>query len=1129
MQNFIKNLHSFLIEYRQMFLVMRNTLFISLICAFQAVAGISYAQVTRISLDMKNSTVKEVLQKIEQNSEFYFLYNSELIDVQRKVDLAVNNEKIDVILSKLFQGEKVDVLVRDRHIVLTPVIEVAAQQQKALTGKVTDAGGVSLPGVSIVVKGTTQGVISDNNGNYSLANVPKNATLQFSFVGMKMQEIKVDNQTTINVVMEEEFIGVEEVVAIGYGTQQKKDITGSIASVSVGDMLKQPIQNSFQTLLGGRVAGLQISSLGGAPGARVDVNIRGSSSLSAGTDPLYVIDGVQTGGGSRDFNDGSQGASYLPRVNPLSLLNPQDIESIQVLKDASASAIYGARGANGVIIITTKRAKRNQETRVNLNSSYGIQTMSNRLDLMNGREHAQFLNEFFVSNGGVAPFSSAKIDSIGEGTDWQKETFRQAAVQSHQLSVTGSSGKTDYYISASVLDQKGIAINSGLKRYTFRSNIDQRLGEKFKLSGSFTYSRAINDGISDANYDYNYKTSLQRVFFTSPTMALKDKNGNYNRTYPGSINAENPVESLEVSTSNLVGDNLLGNISIDYNIINGLVFKTAVGVDLNNRTGKYYFPVLKTYLGSLKNGWGDITQRNQTTVIFDNILTYSRLIGGHSFSAMVGSTIQKADDYQFGVEVSNFPSQDININNATTASGTPIGSSGISQTSLVGFMGRLNYDYKSKYLLTASIRRDGSSVFADGNKWGNFPSFSLGWRVSEESFLKGVEAISELKIRAGYGVTGNQAIGPFQSLAAMVYRDQYIFNNTLYTGVTQTRLANKTLGWEETIQSNLGLDLDLWKNVLHLTFDYFEKKTNNMLFQVLLPANSGYSGGLFNTGSVKNKGVEITLGANLFSKREFNWNSEISFSQIRNNVTSLGNSSESYFGTVPGGISGGIKIMREGVPFGSFFGYKFDGVWHTQAELDAAAAKGFVTTGLLPGDAKYMDQNGDGRITADDRVIIGDPYPDFSVGFNNNLSYKNFSLNIFVKSEMGMDILNYPSNEINNPGYVATNKSKALVNRWTPSNTGSDIPRANFKNYLTPSSQLLEDGSYVKIQNIQLSYTLKKCPVWLKSAQVYISGQNLYTFTNYSGIDPGAIGLGGTDTGAYPTSTTYVLGINLGF
>lgn len=1003
------------------------------------------------------------------------------------------------------------------------------QELKTVSGKVKDQSGQSLPGVSVVVKGTTTGIITDGDGNFNLKVKASDKSLIFSFVGMKSQEILVSGNTTINVTLVEDAIGIDEVVAIGYGTQQKKDITGSIASVNMGDALKQPVQNSFQSLLEGRVAGLQISSLSGAPGARVDVNIRGSSSLSAGTDPLYVIDGIQTGGGSRDYNDGSQGASFLPRVNPMSLLNPQDIESIQVLKDASASAIYGARGANGVIIITTKRAKTGQEARFNLSSSYGVQSMSNTLDLMNGSEHAAFLNEYMVNKGLAAPFSATDISTIGEGTNWQKEVFKSAPVQSHQLSVTGSSGGTNYYLSGSLLDQEGIALNSGLKRYTFRSNIDQRMGEKFKLVSSFTYSRSINKIAQDAGLDQNYMTALQRTYSASSTIAVKDANGNYIRTWNGANKSENPVESLEVTKSNVVGDNLLGNLALDYNILKGLVFKTAVSMDINNRSSELFFPVLSTYLGGLKNGWGFISNKRSTSIVYDNTLTYTRVAGDHNLSAMVGSTAQKYNDFQSYMEGSNFPSSFVNINGIGSASGVPVISSSTIETGLVGFIGRLNYQYKDRYLFTASLRRDGASVFASGNKWGNFPSFSAGWRLSEEPFMKKIEVINDFKLRAGYGITGNAAIGPYQSFAQMVYRDQYIFSNTLYTGLTQSTLANPDLKWEETIQSNIGMDLAMWQSAVRLTVDYFDKKTSNMLFLITLPQNSGFSSGIYNTGSVQNKGVEITLGANLLAKRKFNWNSEISFTSLRNKVVSLGNSTESYFNSYSEFFQGTARIVREGQPFGAFFGYINDGVWHTQAEIDAATAAGFATAGLKPGYAKYRDTNDDKKIDANDRVIIGKPYADYTFGFSNNFSYKNFTLSIFVRGEMGKDVMNGASAEIMNPGYNGSNKLRDLLNRWTPTNTGSDIPSAGFGNYLSPSSSLIEDGSFVKIQNIQLAYNLAKFPTWLKSAQVYVSGQNLYTFTKYKGIDPAAIGASGIDMGAYPSSTTFVMGINLGF
>ncbi|WP_343307118.1 TonB-dependent receptor [Chitinophaga niabensis] len=959
---------------------------------------------------------------------------------------------------------------------------------QVITGTITSSENAeSLPGAGILEKGKTNATRSDSAGRYTIRVSDPNATLIISYVGYKTKEVKLNGQTKINIVLDPSAASVQEVVVVGYGTQQRKDITGSISTISASKIKNQPAV-SVDQLLQGRAAGVDVSQASGAPGGRLNIRIRGASSLNAGNEPLFVIDDVPVYNSSKDPSGTSYGT--FTATNALASLNPNDIESIQVLKDASATAIYGSRGSNGVIIITTKRGSGNRVA-VDYNGYYGVQTVANKLKLMNGTQHAAFLNDWAQTRNLPIPF--AKPDSIGKGTDWQDELFRPAMIQNHQVSLSSGKGNLKYFVSGNYYNQDGIVINSNMKRYSFRVNADAKINEKVKVSQSLSYSRTINRSVPTTGAGSgNVRSVGEKIYETSPTIPVFDENGDYVDYWYNAAKAESPVASLLSVKNKLEGDNFLGNVALEYKPIENLTFRSLLGINLTNRSNQEYYPRATTYIGGLLGGLGMIGERKVTNVLNENTVRYTKIFKQkHNLELLGGFTWQKEQDFSATTEPSGFADDRLGLNSIGSATGATIIGSSLTEWSMASFIGRVNYQYDNKYLLTASFRADGSSKFGADNKWGYFPSVALGYRLSEEPFMKDLKFISDLKLRGSYGLTGNQEIGSYQSLATLTTSNAYIFDNKLVPAARHTRLENGELKWEKTGQWDIGLDAAFFNNRLRLTADYYKKDTRNLLFTIDLQAYSGYSSALYNTGGLQNKGFEISLGGDIFTG-DFTWTADMNLGHNKSKITSLGRATST--------------TLFVGYPPGNFLGYVYEGVFHTQAEIDAQT----VQTNVKPGDARYKDVTGDGFLNADDRIVMGNSLPEFTYGISNVFGYKNFSLTVFLQGAAGAD--RTEGTGLNDPSGTG-NKSLNLLNRWTPSNPNSNIPRAGYSNVLTSTYQLM-DASYLKIRNVQLSYTFRS------GSSVYLSGQNLLTKTDYIGYDPD----GG---GGYPTATTLMFGINL--
>ena len=1104
MQIFFNKLCLFITEHKKKLLALRNTLFIVLISSFQVLAGIGYAQITRLSLDLKNSTVKQVLQLIEQKSEFYFLYNSELIDVQRKVDIVVINEKIDVILTKLFHDEKVEVLVRDRHIVLTPLGENTTQQpQKQINGKVTDQSGLPIPGASVVVKGTTTGVTTNNDGNFTLTLPIDAKILSFSFVGMKMQEIAIGNRTLMNVVLADESIGIEEVVAIGYGNVRKRDLTGAVVSVKMKDA-NLNANTSVMQALQGSVPGLNIGQVTKA-GEDPSLKIRGYTSLSAGQTPLIVVDGVIFSGSISD-------------------LNTSDIDRIDVLKDASSAAVYGSRSANGVIIITTKRGTSDIPT-FNFNTYHGVQQMAHKVQMAGGVQYAQKILDFRSATGLEA--DPAKIENYLQPleienyrnktyTDWFDLLTQTAPIDQYDLSVSGKTSKTNYYLSGSHTSQKGVVIGDDFKRTTLRANFSNDITDWLTIGMNTSYSHRDYSGQAvDFTSNAAFASPLSTVYSNKATGELN--------LYPhNDMITINPL-SWEKGQDAEIQDNLFATLFADIKIpkVEGLKFH----FDYSNNLQFYkhnLFWGLNTSQGiNAPNGLAIKSSSEMRNWSINNILSYSRKFKKHAVDATVlysreGAQGESTDNTAKGFSTTALGWNSIELGNVQ------IGNSGAWGNSSEAFMARLNYVFNLRYLLTATYRRDGFSGFAKGNKYANFPSVSLGWVISEENFAKSQKWLSYLKLRTSYGINGNQALGSYGSLSQMSTLN-YVYGDggNASIGIFPNSLSNSNLTWEKTSSLNLGLDFGIFDGRISGELNIYQGTTRDLLVKRSLPSMTGYTNVWTNLGELDNKGIEVALTTVNVSATDFRWETKFSFSLNRNKIAQLYGADANKDGKEDDDIGNSWFI---GKSIGALYDYTLDGIYQLTDTN--------IPTGFKAGTFRLKDVNGDTNITPDDRSVIGYSVPNYRVSIFNELKYKDFSLSFMINSVQGGN--NYYM--INNVGGLSTNNyfSGAAgrvnipnISYWTPTNASNTVPRIDYSPKYAHG--IYEDRSFVRLQDVTLAYNFDTAiltKLKVTALKVYVSAKNLYTWTKFTGWDPEA----GTEIGGgYPVMRSIVAGLNINF
>lgn len=994
---------------------------------------------------------------------------------------------------------------------LTPLLCIlvfpawAFSQSRPLKGKVTDReNNTPLAGVSIQIKGKPGGASSDAEGNYSI-NVSSTDTITASFVGYIAFTTAVKDLQTLDIVLSPSGNTMADVVVVGYGTQKKGDLTGSLSSVNSKDIRSLPVTNAGDAIQG-RAAGVQILS-SGAPGSNATIRVRGTGTIN-NSDPLLVIDGV-------------------PTDVPLNTISPDDIASIEILKDASASAIYGSRGANGVVLISTKRGVSGKSS-LEFKSFYGTQKATSMVNMLNASQFVSMHNEMMSANGQAQNPAFANPPSLGNGTNWLDLLFRSAPMQNYSMSYSGGGPKSTYYASGTVLDQQGIVINTNYKRYTIQFNHDSRPFDWLRFGNNLTMSHDIK---KNGSYD------IRNTMAALPTQAVFNPDG----TYAGPVgqpswvgDVANPIGKARLNSNSTAGYNILGNVFAELTLFRDLKFKTTGGIQA------LFFD---TRSWSPKYNWQPIPQPNSylfqqynksITWLWDNYFTYEKSFNGHRITALAGTSAQ-TNRYDFmNGSVQKFASEATQqLNNGTTL--PTIGGSG-NEWALLSFIGRLNYAYKSKYLLTATVRRDGSSRFGDDNKYGTFPSASAAWRISEEDFFKDISFVNDLKLRVGYGITGNQNIGNY-SFASVLQTVQYNFNGTPVNAIVPQAIPNPGVRWEKVEQANIGVDASFWNSRVNVTLDAYLKNTRDMLVPMSVPISTGYSDIVvpsINLGKVQNRGIELAVNTKNITG-EFEWSTSFNVSYNQNKIVSLNDSVPLYTGSI--GLNQNLSIQHPGgYPINEFYGFVTAGVFQNQKEVNGWAVQvpgADPYNRTSPGDIKFRDLNNDGKIDDNDRTFIGNPNPSFIFAMNNNFSYKGFDLSVFLQGIAGNDI--YNANRIWQEGMaVAQNQTTAVLDRWTGEGTSTSMPRAVFNDpnkNTRVSDRFVEDGSYLRIKNVTLGYTLPRFIVQkakMNSARVYISCQNLATFTKYTGFDP-EVPSNGIDLNVYPVTRTISAGINISF
>ena len=1148
---------------RKIFKVMKLMMLFTILGIIQVSANSSYSQNARINLDLKDAELREIIAEIQKQTEFVFFYSPEDVEGVKNLDIDVTNGPLLEILDTYFNTMGLEYEIKHKAIVLKKVKTNAQSllgdpklnellQQKSIRGKVTDRTGEPLPGVSIIIKGTTTGITTDFDGIYDLEISDDAEVLVFSFVGMKSQEIIIGNKTQIDVILEEETVGLEEVIAVGYGVQNKRDVTTSIASVKAEELQDLAVAG-FDQALAGKMAGVQVLQTTGEPGAALTIKVRGTGSITAGNDPLYVIDGIPA----------DRGAQAIESVNI------SDIESIEVLKDASASAIYGSRGSNGVVIITTKSGK-SGKMRISYDASFGMQEVSNMIDMLDAYQYAELSRDGHnnayldaVPTGSVNDPNDARKEGwmkippellpYLEGkpgltnTNWQNEIFRTAPLTKHTLSFMGGSENIKYFISANYFDQKGIIINSDYKKYGVRLNLDakyNKLKVGVKFNPSFTSENKVN-----AYGTYSNQGVVSSALAMSPTWSVYNEDGSYNFDGNGywRVGTDyqhneiiNPVALANLEDNKVNHANLMGNGYLEYEFFKDFKYKFSTGITYNHYHSDYYRPsVLPTrgwkYYGQPSNPTGRASTTYYLNWVVENTLSYEKNIGDHKLRGLAGFSSQKNYTNNHWVEATNFPNDLVQTIGAGTVTD---GESGISEWSLMSILGRIQYDYKGKYLLSAAIRADGSSRFGKNNKWGYFPSTSAGWRVTEEKFMKDVRTISNLKLRASYGLTGNFQIGNYEHIS-LVSKDNYVLgtdNGQGVNGLTPSNVENADLSWEKTAMLDIGIDIGLFKDRINIEADWYNSNTSDLLLNVPVPYTTGFGIARQNIGKVNNTGWELTLTTrNKLGKVD--WTASVNFSTNKNEVKALGPENAPIIET--NGTGHAYFITQVGERIGSYYLLVQDGVFKNQEELDKYPH--FDNTYV--GDFRFVDVDKDGVLDVNnDRTIVGNYAPDFTYGFSSTLKYKEIDLSFNIQGVQGSEILHllrrYNYNMEGN-----FNNSAVALNRWISEESPGDgnTNRANRKskgNNGRTSTWHIEDGSYIRLQNVTLGYTLPQAltsKIKIDNARVYIAGQNLLTITDYTGYNP-EVNLydsnsltPGVDYGTYPLPRTVTLGLNINF
>lgn len=1125
---------------------------------------------TYISLSLKQVPLETVLNDIKKQSGYSIFYADDILKKSVPVTIDVRNAPIDQVLNIVFKGQPLTYEIIGRNQVVIKEKEVpkkeaprlpteqAPPQYVDIKGRVVDKNGFPIEGVTITLQlgGTSIKTSTGADGNFTIRSEKDSGLLVFSHVSYQTQSLRIskgNRSSSLNIVLKDIAAELDDVVIIGYGQVKRKDVTGAVSKVDMKDVEKAPV-SSFEEALAGRVAGVQVSSGDGQPGAASNIVIRGNNSLTQDNSPLYVIDG-------------------FPIENPANnVINPADIESIDVLKDASATAIYGARGANGVIIITTKKGK--GTTALSYDGFFGYNSAIKKLDVLSPYEFVKLQHEAFGVQADSVYFKNASLEDYRNlpAINWLDQIFQSAPFQNHTLAIRGGNANgTNYSVSGSIVDQKGLLINSGFKRYQGRAILNQRINEKLQTGVNINYARTQSYGSIVSQYgstDYQFAIVPAAIGYRpiggafSPGANIDELNDDLigsdldNSVSTASDYRYNPVSSLQNALNERILSDVIVNGFLQYKITKDLTLKISGGVNNSNNTNNI-FNGSNTRSGDIRtpqgvNGPNGTVFNSQTNnFLTENTLNYTRQLSkNHNLNALVGFTYQGNNYSAFGYTANQVPNENLGISGIDEGLPGAIRSSK-SSNRLASFLGRVNYNYKSIYYLTVSYRADASSKFAPENRWSYFPSLGLSWRMSREKFFQKLGFISEAKIRGSYGRTGNNRVADFAYLSTLTLpiAANYSFANSYYNGAVLATLGNRNLKWETTDQFDAGLDIEFFKGRFSVAVDYYDKRTSNLLLNANLPGSTGFTNAFQNIGKVQNKGLEITLSTININRKDFSWSSSFNISFNKNKVLALVGDQESILSYTPWALNqfstAPSYIAKIGQPIAQMYGYVFDGLYQ-YSDFDITTSGAYVLksnvpnngtnrSSIQPGFAKYKDLNGDGVVNSQDQTTIGRAYPLHYGGFSNNLRYKNFDLNLFFQWSYGNDVINATRYVFEGSPKYNQNMLASYANRWTPDNQNTDIPAVNGGGNRIYSSRVIEDGSYLRLKTLQLGYTVKGkalTKIGAKSLRVYVSGQNLITWTKYTGQDPevstytGAL-TPGFDYSAYPRTRTCTVGVNL--
>lgn len=1102
-------------RFKQIFRIMRISTFLLMVCVFCSYAGNAHSQNAKVSIRMNNVKLDKILNEIENQTDYLFIYNNQ-VDINKITSVKVKNEAVAQVLDRILSGTGINYELEGTHIILTTeaIKDLHAQQQaKTVTGTVTDVSGEPIIGANIRIKGTTTGTITDIDGNFSIEAEPQ-SVIEVSYIGYLTQETVINNQKSIRFLLKEDTKTLDEVVVIGYGVQKKADLTGSVANINTEKLNTQSNANIGQALQG-KIAGVDIVSQGGAPGSGTRIMVRGIGTLNNAS-PLYIVDGMY--------------------MNSIDHINPNDIASIDVLKDASSAAIYGSRAANGVIIVTTKEGSNTEgKPIIDLSVNLGISTASKFLDMLDAKGWAEVTTIARQAIGKPALDMATDLANKPDN-DWQDIMFRPALMQNYNLSVKGGGKYSTYYTGLGYFNQDGIVKGTNYQRYNIQSKNDYKRGifsAGTNLIISFSHDKPLHQELRGGMIG----TILQSV----PTLEKYDdtREGGYGGTYGDVVNIPHPLAIIDDNIMDRYNENvkIFANLYAQIELFKGLKYKLNLTPDFSFERYKNYLN--KYDFGLATNSITQLTerQRRRRNILVENLLTFDRTFGEHKISALAGYTYQDSRFRHIQAYGEGLP-QGLEEIDAATTNRSNEGNSW--RSVLTSILGRVFYSYQNKYLFTATIRRDGSSKFGKNNRYGYFPSFSLGWNVAEEKFMENVHWLDQLKLRGGYGVLGNQEIDNYQYSSTITTGINYPDGNGgLLQGAFPKNFANPDIKWEETAMTNVGIDFMAFNNRLSLTADYYVKNTKDILLTVPIPISSGGANDpIRNAGKIRNNGFEFNLGWMDQPNPDISYGINLIGSFNKNKVIAMGSES----GSIKGGSTNPNITTSEtkaGYPIGGYWLISTAGYFNSQEEVDAYAKDGKkIQPAAEPGDIKFVDANNDGVINDDDRVFQGSPFPDFTFALNGNMRYKNFDLSIGLQGVLGNKIYNATRQTLEDVT-KGSNFLASCLDYWTPENKNASHPRLTWddpnRNTRAESDRYLENGSYLRLRSVQLGYTFPQ--TWFKGAiqhaRVYINAENLFTITSYSGYSPDVnadnANYRGFDNFIYPTNRTFMLGLNVTF